>query len=107
MTTIRNCKFSYRCDRKWEDLHHHYKNNKNLLPDDVRYCDKCEKAVYKITDDKELIKAIKLNRCVAIEITKEDLVEDLRKSWGIGSEEKKVTHTTMGLPMRPNDDIEF
>ena len=44
---------------------------------------------------------------MAIEITKEDLVEDLRKSWGIGSEEKKVTHTTMGVPLRPNDDIEF
>lgn len=99
MTTIRNCKFAYRCDRKWEELDRHYKNNKNPLPDDVRYCGECEKAVYKITDDKELIKAIKLNRCVAIEITKEDLKEEMNKSWGVGSQEK--FHTTMGLPMRP------
>lgn len=103
MTTIRNCKFAYRCDRKWEELDHHYKNNNNPLPDDVRYCDECEKAVYKITDDKELIKAIKLDRCVAIEITKEDLKEEMIKSWGLGSADKnEVTHT-MGLPMLPDD----
>ena len=108
MTTIRNCKFAYRCDRKWEDLGRHYQNNKKLLPDDVRYCDECEKAVYKITSDKELVKAIKLNRCVAIEITEKDLVENIRESWGVGKENKPVMHRTIGLPMLPGDsDDEF
>ena len=92
MTTIRNCKFAYRCDRKWEDLDRHYKNNKTPLPDDVRYCGECEKAVYKITDDKELIGAIKLNRCVAIEIFE-----------GFGISEDGMTHT-VGMLMRPKDD---
>lgn len=104
MTTIRNCKFAYRCDRQWEELDQHYKNNKNLLPEDVRYCDQCDKAVYKVTDDKSLTKAIKLNRCIAIEITEKDLTENMRESWGIGKENKPETFKTMGLPKLPNDE---
>ena len=61
---IRNCIFGFSCVAKWNEM----------LPtaeDNVRHCEVCEKSVYRVKNVKELSKAIKLNRCVAITVKSE------------------------------------
>ena len=59
--SIRNCKFAFKCPLKWESL------AKTTDPD-VRFCDECQQEVYFCRSDAELVKAIKLNRCIAITV---------------------------------------
>ena len=59
-TTIRNCKFSFRCKANWDDL----------LPTDdqglVRFCLECQREVYFCESDDELVYNVVNNRCIAI-----------------------------------------
>lgn len=63
--TIRNCVFTFKCDAKWEDLD-------EVISDDyldiekIRFCSNCQKEVFLSESDAELVKNIRLNRCVAI-----------------------------------------
>ena len=57
--TIRNCKFSYRCSAKWDDL-------QATDDDDVRFCNDCQKEVFFCDSDDILVAFVKLNRCIAI-----------------------------------------
>jgi hypothetical protein len=57
--TIRNCIFAFKCNSKWIDL----------TPTDnqrIRFCQDCQKEVHMCEDDDELVKSVRLNRCIAI-----------------------------------------
>lgn len=58
-TTIRNCKFAFKCTKKWEELVK--TENKS-----IRFCGDCERDVHFCRTDAELTKAIKFNECIAI-----------------------------------------
>jgi hypothetical protein len=59
MINLRNCKFVFKCTANWDEM---TTTEDNL----IRHCESCKKNVYYIREPEELMKAIKLNRCVAI-----------------------------------------
>jgi hypothetical protein len=59
--TIRNCVFSYKCPKEWEDL-----SSNNDGKDTIRYCGECKKLVYFVTTEEELAYRIWERSCVAI-----------------------------------------
>jgi hypothetical protein len=59
--SIHNCRFAYRCDRKWDEL-------KPTTDDEVRFCGQCERTVHWCSTDRELAEAVALNHCVAIDV---------------------------------------
>lgn len=85
MTTfIRNCVFSFKCEKKWDEL-------VQTKINDVRFCESCHREVYFCKTDEQLRESIVMNRCVAVEF------ENVST--------KKVTRL-MGSPARkidPND----
>ena len=56
--SIRNCRFAFKCEMKWDDLN-------ETGDEDVRFCNSCEKEVHFCINDDELARAVRLNRCVA------------------------------------------
>jgi len=58
---IRNCSFGFECKQDWNTL---VESN----DEDIKYCKKCEKNVYMIHNDNELMTAIICNKCVAVKI---------------------------------------
>jgi hypothetical protein len=58
--TIRNCRFAFKCQQKWDDLN-------DTRDDAVRFCKECQREVYLSLDDESLLENIRLNRCVAID----------------------------------------
>ena len=60
--SIRNCKFAYRCNQRWENLTITEDNN-------IRFCHDCEKEVHRCLTDDELVRSVRLNRCIAITVT--------------------------------------
>ena len=79
---IRNCTFGFSCEEKWEDM-----KNASFDNDSLKFCGKCEKNVYLVVNSEELLQAIELNHCVAIEV-RDPLIE------GEGS----GPHILMGMP---------
>ncbi len=59
MGEIRNCKFSFKCPRNWEDL----TPTANMHQ---RYCGECNQIVHFCYTSDDLIEAIKQDLCVAI-----------------------------------------
>lgn len=59
---IRNCVFGFRCTENWSSM-----GGTNQY--DVRFCASCEKEVYLVSTEADLMEAITLNRCVAIRIS--------------------------------------
>lgn len=61
IVNIRNCSLGYECRQEWRQL---------LETDDqcIKYCKECEKNVYFIQTDHQLMEAIRGNRCVAIKM---------------------------------------
>ena len=59
--SIRNCKFAFRCDRKWTAL---------ISTDnpDIRFCDDCQQEVFFCYTDSDVAEGIVRNRCIAIEV---------------------------------------
>jgi hypothetical protein len=57
---LRNCMHGSGCDRRWDDL------VKTELPD-VRFCTRCERAVFLCVDGDRLMDSLRKGRCVAIE----------------------------------------
>ena len=68
--SIRNCKFAFKCDKKWEDL---IETNE----DEIRFCDSCEREVHFCADDEELAYSVRLNRCVAFVREHQSLMGDV------------------------------
>jgi hypothetical protein len=56
---LRNCEFSFKCDAQWDEMG-------KTETENVRFCDACQKEVYRCDTDEELIRAIRSNLCVAI-----------------------------------------
>lgn len=56
--TLRNCTFAYKCTKQWEKLEETDQKS-------IRFCCDCQNEVHYCEDDQELLKSIKLNRCVA------------------------------------------
>ena len=56
---IQNCKFKYKCPKDWFELDETDGEN-------IRFCQECSQKVYFCKNDKELKKAIKQGRCVAV-----------------------------------------
>ena len=81
-TSIRNCRFAYRCAKNWT----HLATTENP---DIRYCADCQREVVFCHTDAELTSSIVLNRCVAI-----SLKERLNKN----------RRVLMGVPERNYDD---
>ena len=63
---IRNCSFGFKCNQKWEGLLKRKEKN-------IKYCHECEKEVYMIETNTELMDAIKFNRCVAIKVRHDEI----------------------------------
>ena len=57
--TIRNCVFAFKCTAKWDEL-------TPTEDDKIHFCNDCQKEVHLCVDDDELIKSVRLNRCIAI-----------------------------------------
>jgi hypothetical protein len=57
--TIRNCIFAFQCTAKWSEL-------APTDDDKVSFCNDCQKEVHLCEDDDELVKCVRLNRCIAI-----------------------------------------
>ena len=61
---IDNCKFEYLCDLFWENL-------TETGEKDVRFCNKCQSNVYFCDSYEKLEHATHLNRCIALDSTRE------------------------------------
>lgn len=57
--TIRNCTFAFKCQAKWNSL---IKTDS----EGIRFCNDCQREVHFCEDDDELVRSIRLNKCVAI-----------------------------------------
>jgi len=57
--TIRNCIFGFKCDKNWGEL-------TRTESDEVRFCQSCQKEVFFCESDDELVRYVRLNRCVAM-----------------------------------------
>ena len=75
---IRNCTFAFKCSVNWDNL-------EETDDENIRFCLDCQKEVHFCEDDEDLVKSIKLNRCIAI-----NRVNDFGVS------------RTLGLPCSPN-----
>ena len=54
---IRNCSWGYSCDQKWEKL----TATHNSV---IKFCESCQREVYRCETQEELAENITLNRCV-------------------------------------------
>lgn len=57
---IRNCRFAFKCEQKWDDLN-------DTRDEQIRFCKDCQREVYLSLDEESLVENIRLNRCVAID----------------------------------------
>ena len=57
--TIRNCTFAFKCAAVWDELD-------ETGDDDVRFCNDCQREVFLCLDNDDLLRNIKLNRCITI-----------------------------------------
>lgn len=96
MIKIRNCTFAFKCTKKWDELDTHYSNNPNPLPSDIRFCNECNKPVYFVDTDKKLAEAVKADRCVAVQFTKEDLESAINRGL-VYDYEKSKNYTNVTL----------
>jgi hypothetical protein len=74
---IRNCSFGFKCNQKWEGLLKRKEKN-------IKYCHECEKEVYLIEKNSELIEAIKFNHCVAIKVRHDEIPQPKRTNITVG-----------------------
>lgn len=63
--TLRNCTFAFKCSAIWEDME--TVSDEDTYSQEIRFCQECQKEVFFCDDDDDLLKSIRLNRCVAIE----------------------------------------
>jgi hypothetical protein len=82
---IRNCTLGFKCNQKWEGLLKRKEKN-------IKYCHECEKEVYLIDTNSELMDAIKFNHCVAIKVRHDEIPQT------------KKLHIDVGMLVAPNYD---
>ena len=59
MSSVRNCQFSFKCDKKWDSLEATSSSGR-------KFCGDCKQFVYLCLTDRELSDHIRENHCVAI-----------------------------------------
>ena len=74
---IRNCSFGFKCKQKWEDL---LKRKEKT----IKYCHECEKEVYLIETNEDLMHAVKFNHCVAIKVRHDEIPHTKRVDITVG-----------------------
>jgi hypothetical protein len=74
---IRNCTLGFKCNQKWEDLLKRKEQN-------IRYCHECEKEVYLIETNAELMDAIMFNHCVAIKVRHDEMHQTKKPHIDVG-----------------------
>ena len=74
---IRNCSFGFKCNQKRGDLIKRKEKN-------IKYCLECEKEVYLIETNTELMHAIKFNHCVAIKVRHDEIPQTKRPKITVG-----------------------
>jgi len=74
---IRNCTLGFKCSQKWEDLLKRKEKN-------IKYCHECEKEVYLIETNPELMQAIKFNHCVAIKVRYDEMPQTKKSYIDVG-----------------------
>ena len=74
---IRNCSFGFKCNQKWEDLLKRKEKN-------IKYCHECEKEVFLIETNTELMHAIKFNHCVAIKVRHDEIPQTKKPHIDVG-----------------------
>ena len=74
---IRNCSFGFKCNQKWESLLKRKEKN-------IKYCHECEKEVFLIETNSELMDAIKFNHCVAIKVRYDEIPQSKRPNITVG-----------------------
>ncbi len=57
--TIRNCHIAYKCTARWDDM-------SETEDEKIKFCQSCQKEVVFCATDKELVAAVKRNKCVSI-----------------------------------------
>ena len=82
---IRNCTLGFKCIQKWESLIKRKEKN-------IKYCLECEREVYLIETNTELMHAIKFNHCVAIKVRYDEIPQP------------KKPHIDVGMLISPNYD---
>ena len=71
---LRNCTLGFECKQDWYRL-------LETKDENIKYCKQCEKSVYMIHNDSDLMDAIRGNRCVAIKMpTKANIMVGMRVS---------------------------
>ena len=74
---IRNCSFGFKCNQKWGSLLKRKEKN-------IKYCNECEKEVYLIETNEELMHAIKFNHCVAIKVRHDEIPQNKKSNITVG-----------------------
>ena len=74
---IRNCSFGFKCNQKWDSLLKRKEKN-------IKYCHECEKEVFLIETNTELMDAIKFNHCVAIKVRYDEIPQTKRPDITVG-----------------------
>ena len=74
---IRNCSFGFKCNQKWDGLLKRKEKN-------IKYCHECEKEVYLIETNEELMHAIKFNHCVAIKVRHDEIPQSTKPHIDVG-----------------------
>ena len=70
MSSLRNCQFSFKCDKKWDSL--------EATPfSGQKFCGDCKQFVYLCLTDQQLSDHIRENHCVAIGSVIRDMDYDL------------------------------
>lgn len=57
---IRNCKFAYRCNQRWEHL------EPVVGRSDLRYCTRCSERVHLVDSEARFAELARQGRCVAV-----------------------------------------
>lgn len=57
---IQNCSFKKRCSEKWSDM--------KVIDDQVRWCDVCREAVYRVSTIPELVEQVRQGHCVSVDV---------------------------------------
>ena len=83
-STIQNCPFLFKCDKKWEDMSLVEVSSNG---GEVRYCSGCKKKVHHCTSVVQFLEHQKLNNCIMLDISN--------------------VHRTLGVPAKKGDILEY
>jgi hypothetical protein len=72
--TIQNCKFAYRCKKRWHEL-------LETKDESIRYCHECDSGVYYCVNDDELAMNVRKGHCVAFKRSSADRDSEIKEGY--------------------------